>query len=123
VTIRAAGRQSEFFADFSPEELILLNNCLNEVANGFKISSQHREYLGASPERILSLLSAIHQAVSSDPQEAIRLDSRELAALAKAVHLAVAELESEFSIRTGSSVGEAEELANEIERYVRPESD
>jgi hypothetical protein len=120
VTIRVAGSQPDFFADFSPEELILLNNCLNEVANGFRISSEHRNYLGASAERIISLLSKIHQAASSDSQKAIRLDNRDLAALAKAVRLATVELGTEFSIRTGSSVGEAEKLAIEIDPYVRP---
>lgn len=116
--IKLAPAQSEISVDLSPHELLVLNECLNEVVNGFGISG-HEIALGAPVERISALLSLIHRAARSGTSNTIQISRSDLATLANVVRVAVSELEAEFSVRTGFSIDEAEVVACEIEWYAQ----
>ncbi len=98
-------------------ELSILNNCLNEVVNGFTVQGLEEKIGVASHDEAATLLRVINKACNSGKHRLL-LKRIDLHTLAKIVHLTVVEVEREFAIRTGFSAKEAEEVASALQNYL-----
>ena len=83
----------EPYFDISGEALLLVNNCLNEALHGFH-TPDLEDVLGMSLRDAEGLLERVNKNVDSG--KPVVVSGRELAAAARCVRLAVAELGPEF---------------------------
>jgi hypothetical protein len=94
---------------FSKEDLVILNNSLNEVLNGFPVADFQGK-LGTGKKQAEALLERVKAAGS----HGLELDHASAQVLAKAIGLCVEELGGEFSTRVGYDVADAQKLAAQL---------
>jgi hypothetical protein len=96
---------------FTADDLVLLNNCLNEVLHGFAVPELEAK-LGMSRPRARRLLAKVHLAEATEPMVLWRED---LDALVSSIELAATHLgEEEFATRTGYEIGAAMDLKGRL---------
>jgi hypothetical protein len=109
-------RESPRHAEVSGDHLLLANDCLNEVLNGF-YSPGLEQQLGVPPQQAEQLLTRVNDALVSQAVSIV-LDVCNLVVIGHAVRLTISELEEEFQTRTGFAVRQARLLDADIQAAI-----
>lgn len=103
-------------ADLETDEVLLFNNVLNEVCNGFTVPDFEASF-GATENQVRDLFGRI-RAVETNGPVRIQLDNRELLILQHALRGTLRELGAEeFSIRTGLPFGFGQAALGELQAW------
>ncbi len=95
--------------EISGDDLMLANNCLNEVLNGFNVPDIEKT-LGAPEETARELLGRVNLGGQTEERR-VRVRAADVELIVRSVEATVSELDFEFSIRVGFTIGEAQSAA------------